>query len=381
MTNLTNADKLTKARAKLIMGHPFWASLVCNTPLIEDATINPPTMCTNGKWIKWSPDFVEKLTVDEVLFVLAHEVGHAMFAHMFRRRDRHPVVWNIAGDYIINQVLTADNVGTMPQGGLLDAATVQGGGGTTDGVYDLIYQELEQQGAFKGKGSLPDQFDNCEDHGGSEAEKAQAEAEMKIAVQQAANAAKMCGKLGGALERFVSEALRPKVDWKAVLRRFVSMRAKVERSYSRPKRRFLAEDIYLPSLGGERLGEIIVAVDCSGSISSKEIDAFAAELKAIKEDCKPEKLTVIYFHHEISKVDTFEENDELVIKPNGSGGTDFAPIFSYISEQGLEPVAIVVLTDLACSSFGVCPDAPVLWVSTHPGTAPWGDVVLMQDKR
>jgi predicted metal-dependent peptidase len=197
-------------------------------------------------------------------------------------------------------------------------------------------------------------------------------------VQQAANAAKMCGKLGVALERFVSEALRPKVDWKAVLRRFVSMRAKVERSYSRPKRRFLAEDIYLPSLGGERLGEIVVAVDCSGSISPKEIDAFAAEIRAIKEDMHPSMLHVVYFHSEVCKHDAFGDDDELVIAPNGSGGTAFSPIFKFLVKEGIDPTCCVVLTDLCCNDFGDDPGYPVLWVSTYDGKAPWGDVIVMK---
>ena len=104
-TYLPNAEKLTKAKAKLVMSQPFFASLVCNLPLIEDANLNPPTMATNGKYIKFHPEFVEKCTLAEVIFVLCHEVGHCMFQHMFRRKHRDPKRWNIAGDYIINDML------------------------------------------------------------------------------------------------------------------------------------------------------------------------------------------------------------------------------------------------------------------------------------
>ena len=381
MNNLTNAEKLTKARARLIMSQPFFASLVCNLPMIESSDINPPTMCTNSQYIKFHPEFVEKCSLYEVVFVLCHEVMHCALMHMYRRGQRHPVVWNVAADFVVNDLLIKENIGSMPKGALHDPRKVAAGGGTTDGVYDLIYQELEQQGAFKGAGGLPDQFDNCEDFEGSEAEKTQAEAEMKIAVQQAANAAKMCGKLGGALERFVSEALRPQVDWKAVLRRFVSSKAKIERSYARPKRRFLADDLYLPALGGEKLGEICVAVDCSGSIDDKEIQEFAAEIKAIHEDLKPSRLHVIYWHSDVSRHDIFEEHDELVIKPNGSGGTEFAPMLEYMVYNGIEPTCCVVLTDLCIGSFGEDPGYPVLWCSTYNSTAPFGEVILMKDNR
>jgi predicted metal-dependent peptidase len=365
------------------MSQPFFASLICNLPMIEDASINPPTMCTNGRWIKFHPEFVETCTLDEVVFVLCHEVGHCMFQHMFRRGTRHHLVWNFAGDYIINDMLVKEQIGTMPKMGLLDPQKVIDGGGTTEGVFQLIWDEIEKQGGMNGPGGqgLPDQFDNCEDFNGSEAEKSLAESEMKIAVQQAASAAKMCGKLGAALERFVSEALRPKVDWKSVLRRFVTTKAKTDRSYARPKRRFIADGLYLPGMAGEKLGEIAVAVDCSGSIGDQEIQEFAAELTAIKQDMNPERLHVLYFHDEVCKHDTFEQEDELVVAPNGTGGTAFSPIFAFLQEQGIEPACCVVLTDLCCNDFGEDPGYPVLWVSTHRGSAPFGDVVMMNDKR
>lgn len=375
--SMSNAEKLTKAKAQLVMNQPFFASLVCNLPLIEDAALNPPTMATNGKWIKFHPGFVEKCTLREIIFVLCHEVGHCMFQHMFRRKHRDPKRWNIAGDYIINDMLVKEQIGDMPEGALHNSGLVTAGGGTTDGVYDLLPESDNSGGG--GGDQLPDQFDTCEDSTGTEAERALAEAEMKITVAQAAAAAKMCGKLGANLERFVNAALKPKVDWRDVLRRFVSTKAKTDRSYSRPKRRFLAEGLYLPGLSGERLGEIAVAVDCSGSISQDEIDAFAAELNAIKQDMQPERMHVIYFHHEVSKCDVFEKDEDLVVKPNGTGGTAFSPIFKYIDAHGIEPECCVVLTDLYCSDFGDHPGYPVLWVSTHADKAPWGDVVMMKD--
>lgn len=372
---LTVQEKMSKAKATLVLDHPFFASIICSMPMIEDANLNPPTMATNGKWVKFHPEFVEEHSLQEIVFVLCHEVGHCMFAHMFRRHHRDHKKWNIAGDYVINDMLVNDKVGTMPQGALHNPALVQAGGGTTDGVYDLLPDS--DNGGGGGGGGLPDQFDNCEDSSGDAAEQAQQEAEMKVAIAQAAQAAKMCGKLGANLERLVDLALKPKVAWQDVLRRFISARAKVEYSYARPKRRFLAEDLFLPTLGGNALGELCIAVDCSGSISQREIDEFAAELRAIKEDCRPTKMHILYFHHEISKVDSFDQDDELVIAPNGTGGTAFSPIFREIESRDFNPVATVVLTDLCCSDFGPQPDYPVLWVSNHSDQAQWGEVVMM----
>ena len=88
---------------------------------------------------------------------------------------------------------------------------------------------------------------------------------------------------------------------------------------------------------------------------------------------------MLYFDSEVSHVESYGSDDTLDIKPHGGGGTDFAPVFAKIIELGIDPVAIVFLTDLCCSSFGDQPDAPVLWVSTDRGTAPFGEVVEMGD--
>lgn len=371
---MTHEEKIAKAKAKLIMENPFFASIICNMPVTADDTLKPPTMATNGKWVRYHPEFVDEHSLHEVLFVLCHEVGHCMFGHMFRRGQRDPKLWNIAGDYVINDMLVTDGVGTMPSNGLHNPGLVTAGGGTTDGVYDLLPKD-QNGGAGAG---LPDLFDECHDADGDEADRAQAEAEIKVQIAQAAAAAKMCGKMGAKLERLVDMALKPKVSWQDVLRRFVSARAKVEYTYARPKRRFLAEDLFLPSLGGNQLGELCIAVDCSGSINQDEINAFAAEISAIKEDCCPTKLHVIYFHHEVSRVDTFDRDDELVIRPNGTGGTAFSPIFREIDARDFDPCATIVLTDLECYDFGNPPSYPVLWVSTHRDSAPFGEVVMMK---
>jgi predicted metal-dependent peptidase len=125
------------------------------------------------------------------------------------------------------------------------------------------------------------------------------------------------------------------------------------------------------------MGPIVFAVDCSGSIDDETVAQFAAEITRVKEDLNPERIHVLYFDSEVSHAEEYGPDDPLDIKPHGGGGTDFAPVFAHLVEQGIEPVAIVFLTDLCCNSFGTQPDAPVLWVTTHPGKAPFGEIVEM----
>ena len=361
---------LAKARTALVLEHPFIGNVALNLPYIVDYGVK--TAATNGKNIRYNPHFVDSLNDEERKFLVAHECLHPMLEHTYRRNGRNHKRWNQAADYVINKLLDDEKIGKMPQGGLLDNNIHQAGGGTTDGIYNILPEPDDD-----GNNGHGDPLDDCNDGGDTPAEQAQQEAEWKVRVAQAAQAAKMMGKMSAGLERLVGEILKPKVDWRDVLRKFLEKCKSDQRSWSKFNRRFLAQGIYLPSVSGESLGEIAFAVDCSGSITQDVIDQFAAEILSAKEDGNPTKIHVVYFDSEVSHYECYGRDDDLDIKPHGGGGTAFSPVFEYFAEHDINPVACVFLTDLCCNDFGEQPDYPVLWVSTDEGTAPFGEVVLM----
>lgn len=366
-------ENLTKAKAQLILDQPFFASLLFSMPMIEDGSL--PTLATNGEEIRYNPVFLSKLTVSETVFVLAHETLHCVFQHMTRRGSRDANRWNIAADYVINETLITEKIGAMPAGCLRDSGLVKQGNGTTEGVYNLLPEESEEKksGADHGNGGA---MDTVEDAAGDEATQAQKDAEMRVKIVQAGNAARMMGKLSAGMERIVKGATRSKTDWKAILRRFLTERTKTDWTYAKPKRRFLADEIYLPGLTGEKLESVVIAIDCSGSIDEKLLAEFAAEIKGIIEDTSPTAAHVVYFDSEVLKHDTFTAEDAVEVKPIGGGGTAFEPIWKFISEKDLNPAACVVLTDLY-GSFGNAPEFPVLWASISDQTAPFGETVRL----
>ena len=366
--------RIAKAKTALILEHPFVGSVALNMPMKVDN--NVPTAATDGKRVLFNEDFCKELDDEELKFLVAHECMHPMLEHNFRRGERDRYKWNQAADYVINKLLTDEGIGKMPKQGLLDENIYQAGGGTSDGIYNNLPDTPEDQ---QGNGGQGQPLDSCEDGQGSPAEVAQQQAEWKVKVAQAAQSAKMMGKLSAGLERLVAEILTPKVDWRDVLQRFVVKCRSDQRSWARPNRRFLSQGLYLPSVSGETLGEIAFAVDCSGSIGQDEINQFASEITTVWQDQRPTKVHVIYFDSEVSHYDEFDRDNEPVIKPHGGGGTAFSPVFRYMEEHGINPVACIFLTDLCCNDFGDEPDYPVLWVSTHSDKAPFGEVVMMEN--
>lgn len=364
--------RISKAKTSLILEHPFIGTIALNMPtVISDAV---PTAATNGKCVIYNPEFVSELDDEQIKFLVAHECMHPMLEHNYRRQGRTPLRWNKAADYVINQLLTEEKIGKFIDGGCLNPDLYNAGKGTSEGIYNLLPEDGSDGEGGEGIGGTGQDLQDGE---GSPAEQAQEAAEWRVKVAQAAQAAKMMGKMSVTMQRLVDEVLQPKVDWRDVLQRFMQ-RAKTDtRSFARPNRRFLSHGLYLPTVSGETLGEIAVAIDCSGSIGGRELDEFAAEVRAIHEDMQPTKMHIIHFDDEVSKYETFGPTDRVAIGTDKTGGTAFSPIFRKLAEEDAQLVACVVLTDLCCNDFGDAPDYPVLWVSNHSDKAPWGEVVMM----
>lgn len=369
------AERVSLAKARLVTRHPFYATIACSLPwerAPDGSGID--TMATDGKTFYWAPAFVSSMVMPELLFVTCHEVMHCVLQHMYRLKGRDLRRWNYATDYVINDMLVKDQIGQMPKMGLLDHKLVA----ECNYLSEEVYARLPEDTGKDDGGGKPGPLDKLLLPKGSEAEIAEARAQMQVMVAQAAQVARMKGKLSANLERFVASVLNPQVPWADVLRRFVNVRAKVDRSYARPKRRWLGEDLYFPSPTGQRMGEIVIAVDCSGSIGQRELDVFAPEILAIHQECKPTKLHVVYFDSRVCGHDTFEGDDTPTLKPRGGGGTAFSPIFKFVDKQAIEPCCCVVLTDLQCNDFGPAPNYPVLWITNDATKAPWGEITKIK---
>ena len=358
--------RLAKAKTSLILEHPFVGTIALNMRF--EITEDVPTAATNGKYIKFNPSFIDPLCDEQLKFLVGHECFHPMFEHNYRRGGRDHGKWNRAADYVINHHLVDEKIGKFIDGGCLDPNIFKAGGGSSDGIYNILPDEGNND-------SGGEAYDDCEDGGDTPAEQAQAQAEMKVQVAQAAQAAKMMGKLSAGMARLVEEVLSPKVNWVDVLRHFMQRATTNERSYARPNRRFFSRGHYLPGPSGQTMGPLVFAVDCSGSITAQQIAQAAGEIAAVFEDFAPAALHVVYFDSEVCHYDTFERGDQPIIEPHGGGGTAFSPVFRHIAEHDIEPSACVFLTDLYCSDFGPEPDYPVLWVSDGADKAPFGEVV------
>ena len=107
-------EKLVTARIALLLKAPFFGNLATRMQLIN-ADDWCPTAATDGKRFYYNSDFVNKMPLKQVEFLVGHEVLHAVYDHMGRRGDRDPKIWNIADDFCVNADLVEHHVGELDQ--------------------------------------------------------------------------------------------------------------------------------------------------------------------------------------------------------------------------------------------------------------------------
>jgi predicted metal-dependent peptidase len=188
----------------------------------------------------------------------------------------------------------------------------------------------------------------------------------------------LAGKLPAGVTRSLEAAQTARVDWRELLRRAWSVTIPADYSWTRPNRRHVWNGLYLPGVVCEGVGEICIAVDCSGSINARQLGLFEAEIRSILAGQQPRLVHVLYFDTEVQKFETYQAGQSVKLAPVGGGGTDFRPSFHWLERRGITPQTLVFLTDL-CGSFPEqAPSYPVLWASTDARSAPFGRVIPME---
>lgn len=366
---------ISQAKLEMTFKYPFFSSILMKREIKERTDIG--TMCvTDDGRIYYNRNFVESLSHQELIFVLAHEIMHVVCMHGIRRDNRDPYKWNIAGDYYINSFLDSSKVGERPDHALFKEGCENM---TTDQIYNLLgTPEGEKNGLTMPGEENKDKLDSDLRAEGAvtEAEKSEIEATTKIDVAGAAKIAKSRGQCHGALARMVEEMLSTKTPWYEILSRYFAGLTSQKQSWSRPNRRFSAVDMYLPSLDSEvSLGEVVVGIDTSGSISDKELQYFGGHLNTILEQCHPSKVHVVYCDSQVSQVDEFEPDDyPIKLKCHGGGGTDMTKIVHWVEDQDIEPDVIVILTDGFTPS-DCDPPCPLVWATTEKEDLQDGEVI------
>lgn len=319
------------SRAKigmLQMPNTVFLSTICFS-LETIVTEKTKTAATDGKRLLINPDFFLGLTEQQRVFLLAHESLHVAYMHMIRLDSRDFKKWNMACDYVINGFLV-DLGYSMPAGGLYDPRFKDL---SSEVVYTLI-EGWQVPPDFE-----PDLEPNAEDV---------AEQDVRNIVARASIQAQLAGGAGSIpdeVQRLLEDMLKPRIDWRRALANLLLSMNKADYSYRRFNRRYLADDMYLPTLnnGGE-LVNIDFAVDVSGSVTPAVCTQFCSEMHSVLQQFSPEQIGVYQFGTDIAKKSVVRSTRDLMkLEFVDGGGTLISPVFREFKKSRAK--ALVILTD------------------------------------
>jgi predicted metal-dependent peptidase len=404
--NLSAEDRIRKVRISFLRENPFFANISLYLNLIETKNMPMPTMGIDYDGnLYFDPDYVKGLTFSELKGVIGHETLHLALFHLLRKGSRDKELWNVSCDLAINLILQEQEF-RLPRGVLLSDEFQ---GMSAEQIYDELYKKAKKiKIHIDGQGNVTignmsgKQFDKHfypnkgengnggsgkkdkdykgkgeEDSPLSEGEIKRLQDEWKKRVVEAEVLAKQMGKMPAGLERMIGTLLEPKINWKALLYRYVTNEIISDMSYSRPHKKSESIGIYFPHTVKENV-EIAIAVDSSGSIGQEEITEFMSEIMSISRSFANINMTVMVCDAKIHDVyDIRNGFDPKDIKIRGGGGTDFRDVFKWIQENKPYTKLLIFFTD----GYGEYPKdetTKTLWVLKNDYRVPFGEKIVFK---
>ena len=363
-------DKLARACKSLILREPFYGLFLIGLNKKIRKDVPTAGVSKNGIGIQLSinPDFFMKLPDQHQIGLLKHELLHVSFGHLMMR-DFYPnkKLFNIAADLEINQYIDGN---MLPEGGLtLDSFAelkLPKKAGTKK-YYDLLEQECKDN-PCQSLESILNQMDGDSqyDHKTWEEFEDLTEAEKKLVEKQiehqlketAEQTEKRRGTIPGELAELISKlrtVLPPSFDWKGYLKRFVGN--SVFTFTKKLRRKFNKRYTDNPGLKIKHKNHILIGVDTSGSVNTKELTHFMSEMVHVQKT--GHQITVAQCDTNISDISPFNKRKDWQIK--GRGGTCFQPVIDHFNEKRGYYTALIYLTDGEAPAPENCPKN-TLWV-------------------
>lgn len=397
---MTYQEKITKAKAKLMLEHPYFGTLASALKIESDP--DQLTFKSDGDTVRLNEEYIDKLNLSEVEFVLSNGAMHAVLGHMERRSGRDKWLWQEACDFAVNAMLVRNGlqapeyVNYQPQ---------------FEGMYaEEIYSQLKEEMKYApdtnhdSSGDAQDQEESPEHQSGSNEEQTkeqqppqneegkvesaqeeeisqkeleQLSEELTEYFEQIFNKQKRQNALPKDLQFVVPEYFSHRVDWREVLSGFIASYAKTSYSFMPPNMKYLYRGIYLPSLSSDLL-RVIIAIDTSGSVDRELLGTFLGEVESIMEVYPNFEIDLITADTKVHSHKTYLPGEALEYEVSGGGGTDFRPVFEYIDQNIDYPTALLFFTD----GQGIYPvdeaSYDVMWVMPEEIEVPFGEVLLLQ---
>ena len=355
-------DRIIIARVGLLLRHPFFGNMATRLR-IQAADEWLGTAAVDGRNLYFNTQFFNAMNNKEIEFVIAHEILHCVFDHLGRRDERNPMLYNIAADYIVNNLLVRDRIGTIPS--IVSCyQDFKYEGWSSEEVYDELFKEAKKNGEeyLKQLGEMLDEHLDLEGDGSEEgnngkdgkgrpkyskAEMDQIRDEVKEAMINASQTAG-AGNTPAGVARMIKELTEPKMNWRELIRQQIQSTIKSDFTFSRPSRKGWHTGAILPGMDFQDTIDLCICIDMSGSIGNSQAADFLGEIQGIMEEFKDYKIKLWCFDTQVYNEQDFSaDNGENLVDYEilGGGGTDFMVNWTYMKENDIQPKKFLMFTD------------------------------------
>lgn len=356
-------QRLRRARTLLLLHYPFFGYLTAKLKLVETEAV--PTAATDGKSIFFNPKFTKMLDPNQTLTLIAHEVGHPALLFWERCGMRNKKKFNMAQDHAWNLVLKDSGFAPLSVAGKFDwLCDDQFKGQVAERIYDQLPEPppeyvMDVQGdGGAGASNDPPQADGG---AGDPSSPQPPPVNWKRAMVEAAQYAKMRGKLPGGIEEMIDEIIHPKINFRSIIRSTMSLARKTDWSFRRPNKRYAHQGICVPvPYGYTTRGE--VWLDTSGSMGTDELKVGLGLCVEVSQQLRV-AIDVGICDASVHDFQTNVKGTDIVrrVRIKGRGGTNFTPAFEHVRDHRRRPDFLIYFTDL-CGSFPDWkPKYQVLW--------------------
>lgn len=399
-------ENIIQARIRMLLREPFFGTLATRLKVI-DASQWCQTAATDGRHFYYNVEFISKLDEDEMVFLVAHEVLHAVYDHIDRRGGRDPKLWNIAADFAINFDLVEAGFKLISRDDIKPCYDTKYGNKTTEEIYDLLLEDQKNGKKPEEKYKpLDHHMDKGDDGDGDDGEgdptgktgpvplsgsdRQQIDEEIKQAVMQAAELKDSHGNgAPGRIRRMIESMTEPKMDWKEYLNKQIQSSVQSDFTWQRCSRKTQAAGIYLPAQQREPTIRATVGIDSSGSINETMFRMFLSEVYGIMQQFASYEIEFFCWDAKCYTLHRFTEDngeDILSVDLEGGGGNDGTGfVWDFLEENEVVPDNMIMFTDgyiMGPWDNGTPPEFAenTLWVLWgKENNPPWGDVVRFDD--
>ncbi len=372
--------KISQAKAKLLVDYPYFGTLASQLELAVNENIE--AFKCDGKKLEYNDDYLDALELSEIEFILANGAMHQALAHESRKNNRSGWLWQMATDMAINDMLVENGM-ELPYGAQYRVRF--------KGMYaEEIYAELKSD-MIREEDNLEYEADDSDDvqnnpeqkqNDKQEQTKEELESEIlqeQLAAEQAISLLAGEFKKGEApktIERFFELDYLGKIDWREELKVAIDRFHKDDYVLIPPNKKFLYLGIYLPSCVSNRF-KLVIAVDSSGSVDEKLLNEFLSEINFLMSTVGNYQIDLLVCDDKIHSHHTFYSGDSLECKLQGSGATDFRPVFEFIDKELEDTKLLLYFTDLQGKFPHAEPVYDVKWISPKEESVPFGEIIVL----